>query len=308
MTDIRRALTGTADRPSLAFERTYRATPAELHEACTSVERLAGWFGEISGAPSGVGDAFTASLSDDPDDLARGRVLRCGDDVVEVSWSWQGERESVITAHIVPVDDERTTLVLQHALAEPAHAVGYGGGWEQILQSLSRALGDAAADALPDERIEADAVARWRTITRAPLTLEHVVAAPLERVWAAFASAEGLRPWWWSHWSDVEIEADVRPGGAYRIVAPGAGVALRGTYLAVDAPGHLAFTWGWRDDGVEVPDEAVDVRLDAVEGGTRITILHSGPWADDVPAQSYRQGWLFTLGQLDEAFASVDLD
>ncbi|MGO1317684.1 MAG: SRPBCC family protein [Cellulomonadaceae bacterium] len=307
MTDIRRALTGSTDRPALTFERTYRATPAELHEACTSIERLAGWFGEITGAPAAVGDAFTASLSEDPDDVARGHVLRCDEDVVAVSWSWQGEPESVITARIVPVDRERTRLLLDHALTAPENVVGYGGGWEQVLQSLSRALGDAAADAPDDERIEADAVARWRTITRAPLALEYTVAAPLERVWAALSSAEGLRPWWWSHWDDVAIAADVRPGGAYRIVAPGAGVALSGTYLAVDAPEHLAFTWEWRDDDGEVPDEAVDVRLDAVEEGTRISIRHSGPWADDAPAASYREGWDFTLGQLRDALSASDL-
>ncbi|GAA4056397.1 hypothetical protein GCM10023065_01290 [Microbacterium laevaniformans] len=82
---------------------------------------------------------------------------------------------------------------------------------------------------------------------------------------------------------------------------------MQGNYLAVDAPSHLAYTWAWRDDDGEMPDEAVDMRLDAVDGGTRVMILHSGPWPDDAPAESYRHGWIFTLGQLEEALASTDL-
>lgn len=303
MTDIRRALTGDAEHPTLAFERVYRASPASVREACTSIERLARWFGEVRGEPTAVGDAFEALLSDDPADVAVGSVLRCDAEAIAVSWSWQGERESVITARIRSLDDERTALTLHHELAEAQHAVGYGGGWEQVLQALARSLGDASDDAPDDDRIEAEALERWRTITRAPLRMDRVIAAPIDAVWGAFATSDGLASWWWTHWSDVTIDADVRPGGAYRIQAPSAGIELRGTYLEVAAPEHLSWTWQWIDGDDASQDEAVDVRLATVDGGTRVTVQHSGPWADDAPAESYREGWAFTLGQLAAALA-----
>lgn len=298
-----RALTGTREHPVLTFRRVYRARPAEVRGACTSIERLARWFGQVQGSPTRVGDRFRALLSDDPDDAAEGRVLRCDDDTIAVTWSWQGEPQSVLTAHITPVDEQSTELTLRHALAHPDHAVGYGGGWEQILQSLARSLDAAAIDAPPDDRIEADAVQRWRSITRAPLEIERLVRAPADRVWTALATAEGMRSWWWRHWEDVTIEADVRVGGAYTIEAPGAGIVLDGTYLAVDAPSHLAFTWRWRDEDGTSADEAVDIHVHAEGENTRITLRHTGPWPDDAPAQSYRQGWQFVLDELTSVLA-----
>lgn len=304
-----RSLTGTADHPVLTFRRRYRAGPAEVRDACTNTQRLARWFGQVTGTPAGVGDSFTAFLGGDAD-VAEGRVLRCEEDEIAVTWSWQGEPESIITARINPVDEQYTELILQHALTEPDHAVGYGGGWEQMLHSLARAL-DAASPpappdeqaAPPDEQIEAEAVRRWGTITRAPLQIERVLPAHVDRVWSALATPEGLRSWWWRHWSDVRIDADVRLGGAYRIEAPGAGIAVAGTYLAVEEPSHLAFTWQWQHSDGTSADESVhiDIRGESGDDGsasTRITLRHTGPWSDDTPAQSYREGWDDVLDEL----------
>ncbi|WP_163540790.1 SRPBCC family protein [Occultella kanbiaonis] len=300
---IRRALTGTAERPTLTFRRTYRATPAQVHDACTDPVRLARWFGDVAGSPSAPGDAFTAVLSDETDDIAAGRVVSCSAQEIAVSWSWQGEAESVISARITPLDAATTELRLQHSLAEPAHAVGYGGGWEQCLHALARSLG-APPDGTAGDTVEADAAAQWRTITRAPLELAQRVEASPDRVWAAFTTTDGLRSWWWRHWDDVRFEVDARIGGGYRIEAPGAGITLRGSYLALEEPGHLAFTWVWEDADGSVPDEAVDVRIVPDGGGCVVHVRHSGPWVDDTPATSYRQGWEFTLSQLAQSLGA----
>lgn len=317
-----RSLTGSRDHPVLTFRRTYRASPAQLRDACTNTERLRRWFGEVEGEPERVGDHFSALLSEDSTDAARGRVLRCDEDVIAVSWSWQGEPESILTARITPVDEYRTELTLQHALDQPDHAVGYGGGWEEMLHALARSLeatddeavsGDEAApenkaapeagaapddEAATNERIEAAALAQWRTITNSALEIETFIPASPEQVWQAFTTTEGLQSWWWRHWRDVRIEADVRIGGRYRIEAPSAGIAVGGTYLAVGQPTHLAFTWRWQDEDGTSVDEAVDIRFAAQDGGTRILLRHTGPWTDDAPATSYREGWLAVLGQL----------
>jgi uncharacterized protein YndB with AHSA1/START domain len=298
------ALIGTADRPELVFRRSYRAAPENLRGALHDPDRLARWFGEIHGGPAAVGDAFTAVLGEDPDDVAVGRVLACEEDLLQVSWSWQGEAESVITARIVPLGEGGAELRLHHALAEPGHAAGYGGGWEQTLQSLARALDEGSPQALPDEEIEAEGVRTFRLLTRAPLHIERRFAAGVDRVWRAFASAEGLRTWWWSQWPDVTIEADVRPGGAYRIQAPAVGITLEGTYLEVDAPTRLSFTWTWRDADGDSEDEAVDLHLVGQDDrGTLLTTRHPGPGADDAPAGSYRQGWADTLDALEASLA-----
>lgn len=303
---IVRALTGPREHPVLSLVRVYRAEVADLRDACTDTTRLARWFGTVTGDPAAVGDTFEAALSDDPQDRATGRVLRCADDEVAVEWSWQDEATSVISARFRPVDDGRAELTLRHELVEPDHAVGYGGGWEQVLHSLARALGVADPGAPSDDDVEAGAVEVWRTITRAPLELERSLAADAERVWAALSTAEGLRSWWWSHWDDVRIEADVRTGGAYLIEAPGAGIVLDGRYLDVvppagDRAGHLSMTWRWSDTDGTSADEAVEIRVRPDGENALLTVRHSGPWSDDAPAESYRQGWGFTLDSLAAA-------
>lgn len=299
-TIIRRALTGTTEQPALTFERTYRATPSEIRSACTSPERLARWLGEIDGNPTAVDDTYTARLSHEPDDYATGRVLRCDDDAIAVTWTWVGERESVVSIRIARLDEEHTTLTLHHQLTEAATAVDYGGGWEHYLTSLATAFGGSA----PETDVYPIAAEAWRTITRAPLAIERTIPAPIGDVWSAFATADGLKAWWWSHWSDVEIDADVKPGGRYRITSPGVGITLSGTYLDVTEPSHLAYTWRWSDSDGETPDEAVDIRFEPVGGETRVIVRHTGPWADDAPAENYRQGWQFTLDQLTASLSS----
>lgn len=297
-TTMMRSLIGSRGAPELVFRRSYRATPAELRNACTDPERLARWFGTVEPPPQAVGDTFIVRLSADPADRAQARVLRCDETQVVISWSWQGESTSTITARFVPVSSERTELVLHHSLSEADHAAGYGGGWEQMLGALGRAIGVNVPGSRPDHEIDTAAATAWSNLTRTPLQLDHAIDAPLEQVWAAFASADGLRPWWWSHWDDVQIEADVRIGGRYRVRAPSVGIDLSGEYLAVQTRERLAFTWEWTDaDGTSV-DEAVDLQFREDGRRTVISIRHTGPWADDQPAEAYRQGWTFVLGAL----------
>src|SRR5918994_3905585 len=144
-----------------------------------------------------------------------------------------------------------------------------------------------------------------RTPTTAPvgrtLRMEQSIPAPIEKVWSSWTTPEGLRRWWWNHWPDVEIEVDARVGGDYRFAAPNAGIVVSGTYLEVREPNALVFTWEWTDaDGVQA-GESVDVRFEDMDGSTRLTLRHTGPWSDDAPAESYRQGWAFVLAAIEKA-------
>ncbi|WP_454299598.1 SRPBCC domain-containing protein [Salana multivorans] len=145
-----RALVGTATQPELVFRRSYRATPADVMQACTDPERLARWFGAIHGTAVAVGDRFAVDLGGGEADTATCQVLRCEEDSVSVSWAWQDEPLSTLTARLRSDGDGLTELTLHHALAQPDHLAGYSGGWEQLLQSLARSLDDAAPDSPED--------------------------------------------------------------------------------------------------------------------------------------------------------------
>jgi len=294
-----RSLIGSSDHPEIVLRREFRATEAEVRSACTSIPRLARWFGVVEGSPTAVGDAFTVRLG--ADGTARGSIRRCDEHSVEASWAAGSEPASILSLEWQQTGAGRTELVLRHRLDSPTDIAPVGGAWEQALADLSSAFSDPQSS--PSLGGAGEGIGRWRTLAARPLELTQVVDAGRERVWAAIASPQGLRTWWWRHWDDVTIAADVRVGGGYRIAAPGAGIVLEGRYLAVEAPERLAFTWRWSDDDGTSVDEAVEILLTDDAERTRVTVRHTGPWTDDAPVASYRQGWTFTLGELAAVLA-----
>ncbi|QCR18090.1 SRPBCC family protein [Agrococcus sp. SGAir0287] len=292
-----RALVGSGDRPIVEVERRLPMDPGEVWDALVQPERLARWLGAIeSGERPSVGDAFGLRLGDEPGDRADCRLLACEPSrSIAIAWRWTGEPGSVV--HLsVQASEGGSTLRLRHELVAPQPVPDYGAGWEAHLDGLGDVLAGLAprAFAMPSH----DA---WTRMADGVLQVEQRVAAPVETVWRAVATEQGLRTWWWRHWRDTTIDADVRPGGALRIAAPDAGISLTGEVLVVDADAHhLAATWVWSDADGTSADEAFDVALAPDGDGTLVTVRHSGPWADDAPAAAYRQGWTFVLGELAE--------
>lgn len=289
--DFRRSLTGTAAEPVLRFARRYDASPGDLWSALTEPARLGRWLGEVTGDRI---DGFRIAFADAPDTPAHASVEACEPHrLLVVDWEWQGERPSRIVVDLAP-DGDGTALSLVHRLSEPDHVPEYGGGWEQCFATLATRFGGA----WPGADADALSAARWRDMQARALEIAVDLSASPEQVWDAIATAEGLRTWWWTHWDDVDIAADPRPGGAYRIAAPAAGIVLEGRYLEVETPTHLAFSWRWSDADGTSTDEACDLTIAAIDGGARLTVRHTGPWDDEAPAASYRQGWEFTLSRL----------
>jgi uncharacterized protein YndB with AHSA1/START domain len=136
----------------------------------------------------------------------------------------------------------------------------------------------------------------------ATLRIERIVPAPPERVWSAWTTAEGLASWWWSFLDGTTYAVDARVGGSYRIDSPKAGIGVHGEYLSLDAPHRFTATWIWVDDGTDGEVETISVSLAEHPSGTKLTIVHEGPWTTREPMDAYEQGWQDTLSQLDSAF------
>ncbi|WP_193636295.1 SRPBCC family protein [Brachybacterium subflavum] len=307
-----RYLLGTAESPELVLLRRVPAAPAAVREALADPERRARWLGDLEGDPTAAGDAFELRLGDEASDAAVGRLLLLDPDHLAATWSWQGERESVLHARVRPGSGGGDSEVwVRHSLTEPDHVEGYGGGWEQILQALARELGCEAAEAEDDAAIETAAAERWHLMTQRPAEIERTLPASPERVWEALTTREGLASWWWRHWDDVEIELDGERG-AVRITAPRIATTLGLERLVAERPARLAATWAWSEPSATAADEAIDLRLEP-EGGaeqgdeaqgaasTRLRVRHTGPWEEDSLPENYRQGWESTLDQLVEA-------
>ena len=74
--------------------------------------------------------------------------------------------------------------------------------------------------------------------------IQRRLAAPGDDVFRWWTDPERLREWM-SPVGTVEAEVDLRVGGTIRIVMKGDGMVIehQGTYLEIEPPRRLAFTW-----------------------------------------------------------------
>lgn len=141
---------------------------------------------------------------------------------------------------------------------------------------------------------------------RPRLSLTRVFAAPVERLWQAWARPEEMVRWLGPvEWPASEVRADVRVGGAWRasLTARGGSDVLRqsGRYLEVDPPNLLRLTFQWEgtnhEDGPGV-ETVVTVRFERLDAGrTRLTLTQEG-LATESSASGHTHGWSSTLDRL----------
>jgi uncharacterized protein YndB with AHSA1/START domain len=150
--------------------------------------------------------------------------------------------------------DRRVSVVL--AVQPRSVETASGGRMSGITSSTARAVAD---------------------ITEGLILATVEIAAPPERVFRALSSKEVID--WWvrpGFFDTREWTADVRVGGRWRASGIGKGgpYALEGEFLEIDPPRKLVHTW--HTVGTPAPPTTVTYLLDEVEGGTRITLRHSG--------------------------------
>ncbi|MEV0237849.1 SRPBCC domain-containing protein [Nonomuraea sp. NPDC050786] len=127
-----------------------------------------------------------------------------------------------------------------------------------------------------------------------------VLRHPIERVWAALTTAEGL-----SRWFGSVAEIDLRPGGRAFFRWDDLGEESVATIAVVDPPHRFAFRWGI--EGLpedDAPQTLVDFTLEPVPDGTRLRLVESGfaRAADDVARSAHKansQGWDTELVDLE---------
>ena len=122
--------------------------------------------------------------------------------------------------------------------------------------------------------------------------ITRVLAAPADRVWAAFTEPATLTAWFWPARLSPAVSADVRVGGAYRI--EGTGMAVSGIYREVEPLRRLVFTWRWDGDEAE---SLVTVEFQDSDGKTVLSLRHDR-LATAEERDSHAQGWNDCLDRL----------
>ncbi len=133
------------------------------------------------------------------------------------------------------------------------------------------------------------------------LHLRRVLPAPREEVFRAWTDPEQLSQWFKPLLgSSGGAEVDLRVGGAYRWTMQAAGWRGRffGTYLEVDPPERLVFTWEAKGMGLDVGESLVTVEFHDQGDKTELVLIH-----ERQPNRRVRTfhsfGWWDTLRKLD---------
>jgi uncharacterized protein YndB with AHSA1/START domain len=124
-------------------------------------------------------------------------------------------------------------------------------------------------------------------------------AGPAE-VFASWTDARRLSQWLCPEPGHVvEASCHAVVGGTYRLVMqfPGGRTEISGTYLVVDPPHHLVFTW--RPNGDPARESQVSVSLRANGSATDMTIVHERA-TDEQYRLNVHKGWTSVARRLSE--------
>ena len=136
------------------------------------------------------------------------------------------------------------------------------------------------------------------------LRLEKVVPTPPERVFAAFVDGEQLSRWFGPNgFAALSLRFDAVEGGTYRLaMQPPEGDVfhLGGTFRAIQAPSHLAFTFAYEEPDPDDQETLVTVTFEPAEQGTRV-VVEQMPFKTAARCALHRDGWTDSLERLEQA-------
>lgn len=129
------------------------------------------------------------------------------------------------------------------------------------------------------------------------------IAAPPERVFRAITDPKEIPKWWGSDdlYRTEEHTSDFRVGGKWTSRGHGADgtpFGVEGEYVEIDPPRKLVQTWKAPWDGNNVT--TITYRLEAIDGGTRVTVKHEGFGDRHDSCRNHGEGWERVLGWLHD--------
>jgi uncharacterized protein YndB with AHSA1/START domain len=145
----------------------YEAAVENVWEALTEPQRLAGWFGTVSGELRGGGEFAAFVYASEWD--GRGRIDECDTRKRLVVTMWEEEgKEHTAEAELDGVGDH-TTLQLQVSGVPLEFVWAYGAGWQEHLEDLgSHLAGHSRTPSSSDSRFD-EFAASYREMTVIPL-------------------------------------------------------------------------------------------------------------------------------------------
>lgn len=142
-------------------------------------------------------------------------------------------------------------------------------------------------------------------IAKRELTMTRTFDAPRALVFKAWTQPEHIVRWWGCPQTQkIDFTNDLRVGGELRAemsLEDGTLHVVIGTYLEIDEPERLSFTWDWESGGLGT-ETVVTIVLEEVGDQTRMTMTHR--LFDTTELRDlHNEGWTESLGRLEAALA-----
>jgi len=137
------------------------------------------------------------------------------------------------------------------------------------------------------------------------VVIRPVIAAPREEVFDAWLDpdmlAQFMRP---GERTVTSAQVDARPGGKFRIVMAHDHETVEhwGTYLAIDPPSRLSFTWMSKYTDLQESVVTIELRDDGA-GGTELTLTHERLPKSRIDA--HRDGWTKIAERLQSRYRAL---
>jgi uncharacterized protein YndB with AHSA1/START domain len=259
-------------RSSIRIERSLRFPAERVWRALADPVEIERWFvGPVTWTPA-VGETYeVAEMPVRVTEVDQPHVL---------AWEWGPERYR----YELEPDEGGCRLTFIHEVgSEMGPPQQFAAGWDIYLGRLHAHLHGAYVDELEAHQQGVPLEIEGRPAVRFHRQLAH----PVERVWRAVTTPEGLSAWFPA---TVSIDGELRPGTAMHFEFA-AGFARDGEVLTVESERLLEFAWG---------DDHIRIDLVGVPAEPPLTILTFMHTLSNVPDTLARTaaGWHVCLDTL----------
>jgi uncharacterized protein YndB with AHSA1/START domain len=290
---------------TMTFERRFTQPIARVWAALTEPDQLAKWFYPLQGTLA-VGESIVIPW----DDAGLHSTIVAYEAPRLLAWTWHqpGEPESIVRWELFE-DGAATRFVLTHTLPvlsanEPTDTLA---GWHTHLDTLVdamagtergwshaawRTLKDRYAFAVEKAQLPDDRGIIETLGDRTQVHFARIFNAPLEKVWAAISTSEGLSGWF------TETSIDAREGGSITMTFPGHGTW---TYPVVKVEPPRVLEFQFDDDAENI------VRFELFDGGSETLSVLTNRFGAPTLAEDHRVGWHYHLDRLP-SYLTGELD
>ena len=124
-----------------------------------------------------------------------------------------------------------------------------------------------------------------------------VIAASPEEVWKGLTTPEFTR----QYWHKTRVRSDYEAGGRIEFLNEDDSVGVAGEIIRADPPNELAYTWqftGADSAAKDDPPSRVTFKLEALNVGTRLTVIHDQLEQGSETATMVTFGWPHVMAGL----------